>query len=60
VAQLLAQLEELKQQLKLANDRLESSQGELGKELERLRLELETRTKRFQADFEEMQTRLKQ
>lgn len=54
------QIEELRQQLKLANERLESSQGELGKELERLRLELETRTKRFQADFEDMQTRLKQ
>ena len=57
---MLAQIEELKQQLKLANERLESSSGELGKELERLRLELETRTKKFQADFEDMQTRLKQ
>ena len=32
----------------------------MGKELERLRLELETRTKKFQGDFEDMQTRLKQ
>jgi hypothetical protein len=44
----------LKKELKLANERLESSSGELGKELERLKKELEQVKRKAQSDFEEM------
>jgi uncharacterized small protein (DUF1192 family) len=47
IATLKAEILRLENELHLAHERLQSSQGELGKELERLRAEMESRTKKF-------------
>ena len=53
------QIEDLNEELRLAHERMASSQGELGKELERLRAEMEAMRRKFQADFEDMQNKLR-